>query len=95
MIAPMKLDSGCTFVLGTMSRSASRRALPTRTSASARRNSSLSGPGIFSITLASAVSKPRPARTEIVSRSRVSGTAFRMTFWRLRIRLPSQNSGSM
>ena len=40
MIAPMKLVSGWTSVRGTMSRSASRRALPTRTSASARRNSS-------------------------------------------------------
>ena len=44
MIAPMKLVSGGTSVRGTMSRSASRRALPTRTSASARRNSSDSGP---------------------------------------------------
>ena len=44
MIAPMKFVSGGTSVRGTMSRSASRRALPTRTSASARRNSSVSGP---------------------------------------------------
>ena len=52
MIAPMKLVSGATSVRGTMSRSASRRALPTRTSASARRNSSDSGPCSFSTTLA-------------------------------------------
>jgi hypothetical protein len=50
MIALMKLVSGWTSVRGTMSRSASRRALPTRTSASARRNSSTSGPFSFSTT---------------------------------------------
>ena len=41
MMAPMKFVSGVTSVRGMMSRSASRRALPTRTSASARRNSSV------------------------------------------------------
>ena len=40
MIAPMKFVSAGTSVRGMMSRSASRRALPTRISASARRNSS-------------------------------------------------------
>ena len=44
MIAPMKFVSGRTSVRGMMSRSASRRALPTRISARARRNSSDSGP---------------------------------------------------
>ena len=43
MIAPMKFVRAGTSVRGTMSRSASRRALPTRISASARRNSSVEG----------------------------------------------------
>ena len=81
--------------LGTMSRSASRRDLPTRTSARARRNSSTRGPFIFSVTLPSAASNARPARTEIVRRSRASGRARRIAFWRARTRPPSQNSGTM
>ncbi len=74
----MKFVSGGTSVRGMMSRSASRRVLPIRTSARARRNSSASGPFVFSTTLPSAASKPSPARTEIVNRSRVSGIASRI-----------------
>ena len=94
MIAPMKLVRAVTSVRGTMSRSASRRGLPTRISARARRNSSVRGPWSFSTTLPSAPSKPRPARTEIVSRSRASGICIRMAFWRFLTRPPSQNSGT-
>ena len=94
MTAPMKFVSAGTSVRGMMSRSASRRALPTRTSARARRNSSMRGPSIFSTTLPRAASKPRPARTEIVRRSRASGIWSTIACWRARIRRPSQNSGN-
>jgi len=53
------------------------------------------GPFIFSTTLPSAASKPRPARTEIVRRSRASGIWSRIAFWRFLTRPLSQNSGRM
>ena len=57
-----------------MARSASARVEPMRVSCSMRRNSSDSGPGTAVQVRSSACSKPRPASTEITSRSRMSGS---------------------
>ena len=58
-------------------RSASERPSPICISWSTRANSSASGPSVLRATWESAASKPRPASTEMVSRSSASGSALR------------------
>src|SRR5207237_766957 len=72
MIAEMKPWSSFTSTRSLIPRSASCRDLPTRCSAAARLNSSLSGPFNFSVTFTIAASKPSPASTEMVRRSSAS-----------------------
>ena len=66
-----------TFVRCSSARIASARLAPARTSPSIRANSSESAPGTAEIVRSSACSKPRPASTLMVSRSRMSGSFMR------------------
>ena len=74
MIARTKARSSGTLMRSSMARIESERVDPARVSPSIRANSSDSGPGTESMTRSSACSKPRPASTEIVRRSRMSGS---------------------
>src|SRR3990170_3230032 len=75
MPAATKLVSSPTPRRSAMSRNASRRSLPRRISWITRPNSRAKSLSHFSFTLAMAASKPKPASTQMVSRSRASGMA--------------------
>ena len=62
-----------------MARIASARPTPICISWSRRANSCASGPSVFLATRRTAASKPSPASTEMVSRSRASGSALRIS----------------
>src|SRR5579884_83305 len=80
--ARMNERSSLTWVRSSSAWSESDRDDPARISPSMRLNSSASGPGTRVTTRASACSKPRPASTLMVRRSRMSGSLLRMAFWR-------------
>ena len=85
--------SSGTLVRCSMARMASERLAPARTSPSIRANSSESGPGTAAMVRSRACSKPRPASTLMVSRSRMSGSLRCSSFWRSSTRRFSQASG--
>ncbi len=64
------------------------------TSRSMRASSSARGPLVFSATRASAASRPKPACTQVVTRSSASGSDLSTSFWRLRTRPLSHVPGS-
>ena len=72
---------------------ASARLEPARISPSMRENSSDSGPGTMVTVRARACSKPSPASTLMVRRSRTSGSLRRMASWRSATTRLSQASG--
>ena len=82
-----------TLVRWSRARMASARLAPARTSPSIRENSSDSAPGTAEMVRSSACSKPRPASTLMVSRSRMSGSLTRRSCWRSSTRRLSMASG--
>ena len=78
-----------TWVRSSIARNASARLAPMRVSCSIRRDSSESGPGTAAAVRSRACSKPRPASTEITSRSSVSGSR-RSISSRRRVMRPSR-----
>ena len=83
-----------TSVRWAISSSASRLARPIPTSRNICAISSASGPRTFSATCRIAASRPSPASTDTVTRSKVSGRLFQIASFRPRARRRSHNIGA-
>src|SRR5919199_1039902 len=93
MIARVKLEISGVSIRSAILFSASWRPSPIRISPSARLNSSVSAPSIWSASFEIAPSKPRPASTLTASRSSASGSSERTASRRARAFAESTKSG--